>query len=74
MTWGSVTAPMTFSSPPQRGQVEISIANTRLSRAIQLIGAVWALGASSLDTERVISGRRGTTRWRWRALGANTPW
>ena len=37
---GSVTSAITLSVPLHRGQIEISIAKTRLSRSAQLNGAV----------------------------------
>ena len=44
MTSGSVTSAMTRRVPPQYGQVEISISNTRLSRCAQVSGAVGVAG------------------------------
>ena len=46
MTSGRVTSAITRSRPPQSGQIDRSIANTRLSLSIQLIGAVGAAGSS----------------------------
>jgi hypothetical protein len=68
MTWGSVRAPMTFSTLAQRGHWLRSTANTRLSRAIQLIGAVGTPGESSPGWGRVFTVRRDTMRCRWRAF------
>ena len=43
MAVGSVTVAMTRNWPPHRGQLSMSMPKTRLSRAIQLIGAVGTL-------------------------------
>ena len=67
MTAGSVTVAMTRTSPPHWGQRLRSMAHTRWRRAIQLIGAVRALGACSLPGGPVGALGRATMRWRWRA-------
>ena len=52
-----------------------SMANTRFSRAIQLIGAVHASGADSAAALALFATLgRATMPARSRALGANTPW
>ncbi|MGK0171169.1 MAG: hypothetical protein ACI9W2_002898 [Gammaproteobacteria bacterium] len=74
MTPGSVMAPMTRSSPPQVGHVLKSMANTRFTRAIQLIGLVRSLdGDSSSVAALVATLGRATMAALSRALGANTP-
>jgi hypothetical protein len=57
---------MTRSFPPQSGQVSMSIANTRLSRCAQL------MGASGLSLSTRPRGRRGTTWGRCLKFGAAT--
>ena len=57
---------ITLSLPPQSGQVSISIANTRLSRCAQVIGA------SGLSCSTRPCGRRGTIRARCLQFGAKT--
>ena len=59
---------MTRSWLPHWGQVSMSIANTRLRRYIQL------MGATGLSRFTAPSGRRGTIRLRCLKFGANTPW
>ena len=75
MSAGSVTAAMTRTGPAQRGQYLKSIANTRRSRCIQVMGAV---GSDSLAFSPWF-GAGGedwlpTMRRRCFALGANNPW
>ena len=72
MALGSVTVAITLTLPPHLGQTLMSRLNTRLSRAIQLIGVL--VRASSPVGRLGRRVRRGTMRWRWRALGANRPW
>ena len=74
MRAGSVISAMARSSPPQRGQVERSMANTRFNRAIQLIGVVGALGWGSSLGGLLTALGRVTTSARSHALGANKPW
>ena len=57
---------ITLGLPPQSGQVSISIANTRLSRCAQVIGA------SGLSCSTRPCGRRGTIRARCLQFGAKT--
>ena len=64
---GSSIQAITRSLLPHSGQVSMSMANTRLRRRIQFMGA----GGLSLSTRFV---RRGTMRFRCLKFGANTPW
>ena len=68
MALGSVTVAITLTLPPHLGQTLMSRLNTRLSRAIQLIGGVgagvvagWAAGSasSSRDDEMAVAGIGG---------------
>jgi drug/metabolite transporter (DMT)-like permease len=75
MTPGSVMTAITCRSPPPWGHRLKSTANTRLSRAIQLIGVLQAVDAhSSLALALLTTLGRATMPARSRALGANTPW
>jgi hypothetical protein len=87
MMSGRVTSAMTRNRPPQSGQIDRSIANTRLSLSIQLIGAVGASWSSrqapcsagagacrAVRRRRVRFDELGTTAPRCLALGARMPW
>lgn len=68
MTSGSSMQAMTQSLLPPIGQVAMSIANTRLSRCIQVIGASRWSGFSPLGSGF------GAMCLRYLQFGANTPW
>ena len=75
VTPGSVMRAITRSSPPQLGHLLKSMANTRFSRAIQLMGAVHASGTDCAAPLALLATLgRATMLARERALGANTPW
>ena len=74
MTPGSVLSAMTRSSPPPFGQVARSMAKTRLSRAIELMGVVRALGGGSSLGGWLCALGRATMCARSGGLGANGPW
>jgi hypothetical protein len=75
MTRGAVMAAITCRSPPQLGRRLKSMANSRFSRASQLIGVVHALAAvSSAPPALLATLGRATMPARSRPLGANTPW
>ncbi len=68
MTSGSSMQAMTRSVPPHFGQVSMSMANTRFSRCIHVMGAGDGPGFACSGS------RLGTIRCRCLQFGANTPW